>query len=310
MKKCNLAGILALAIFTACNQSSNNTTAVQSPIDTTAFQLPARPTSLTQYKTFIASLDTADVNSANLAAQKYQQLFQQEEATARDSGYILFSHYFETLDRNLNDLHEADTADYHAFVPGYPSTKDNTPTNRQKQYVETLHKNGFQLASVEGMTYVKPDYDVITSWFDPYVSPTMKEYLAQLNKENKEGFAADAGIVISPTQLVDRIAWWESFIKRHPSFVLRNEAEEQRKYLFTVLMLGMENTPVRSYQNGALEPFYKTAYDYLQKTYPESEANQLVAPYYKALQQRDRKSADALVKEYKSKGYIMSFGDR
>ena len=310
MKRSIIIGAITVSTFTACNQSQNNTTANQSPIDTSAFKMPVRQpsTALSAYQSFIDTLDSLDVNTASLAAQKYQILFQQEEAPIRDSGYILFNNYYEKLERNLNELHVKDTADYYALLPGYTTNKRNTPTDRQKQYVESLHKNGFQLASAEGMTYIIPDLDVISSWFDAYVTPTMKEYLIQLNKENKEGFAADAGITISPQQLVDRTTWWEGFIKRNPSFVLLNETKEQRKYLFTVLILGMENTPVKSYQNGDLEPFYKTAYDYLQKTYPESETNQLVAPYYKALQRKQTKLADSLINEYRSKGYLMNFG--
>lgn len=309
MKKSIIISTFVLTIVSACDQSKNSTPNDNKQIDTTSATASSQSSIvLAKYKTFLSQLDTFDINTISQAAQAYQEQFINTDAYTRDSGYILFDQHYQTIETNSNELHVKDTSNYNAFTPENPNGKMAMPA-KQQQYVESLHKNGFQLASAEGMTYIKPDRDVIASWFDPYVSPTLKEYLTQLNKENQEGFAVDAGITISPQQLVDRITWWERFIKNNPSFVLLNEAEEQRKYLFTVLILGMENTPVRSYQNGDLEPFYKTAYDHLQKTYPESETNQLVAPYYKALQQRDRKSAEALVREYKSKRYFMNFGE-
>jgi hypothetical protein len=309
MTRSIIISAITLFIATACNQSQNNTTANHSPIDTTAFKMPVPQTSdaLSIYKTYINKLDTLDVYTASLAAHKYQELFQDEQPTFRDSGYILFSNYYKKLDRNLNELHVKDTGNYHAFIPGYTSKKENTPTDKQKQYVEDLHKNGFQLASAEGMTYIQPDFDVVNSWFAPYVSPALKEYLEQLNKENKEGFAADAGLVISPEQYADRVIWWENFIKNNPSFVLLDEAKEKQKHLLTFFILGMDNTPIRSYKDGSLEPYYKTAYDYLQKTYSNTEANQLVAPYYKALLQNDTATSNSLLKRYRSKGYILIF---
>ncbi|HYH15229.1 MAG TPA: hypothetical protein VD794_08415, partial [Flavisolibacter sp.] len=254
-------------------------------------------------------LDTFDINTVSKAAQAYQQQFKNTDANTRDSGYILFNQHYETIEKNSNELHVKDTANYNALTPENPTGKAGLPV-KQQHYVESLHKNGFQLASAEGMTYIKPDLDVINSWFQPYISPTFKEYLSQLNKENKEGFAVDAGITISPKQYVDRVIWWENFIKNNPSFIRLAEAKEKRKHLLTFLIQGMENTPVRSYLDGSLEEYFKTAYTYLQNAYPNAESNQLVNPYYKALLQKDVARADSLVKEYGSKGYITYIGEQ
>jgi hypothetical protein len=298
-----------LIILSACNQTQNNA-ADKSYSDTTLVKKSTTSEAvLKEYQKFVSKLDTLNVETATVAANKYQDLFQKEDVSVRDKGFIIFNNHYEKLDRGINEVHEKDTTDFDPLIMVDISGKSLPVSQKLKDYDEKLKKNGFQVSSTEGMSYIQQDRDFIAKWFYSYVSPQMKEYLQQLNKENKEGFQEDAGLAIEAKQYVNRIVWWDKFIQKNQGFPLIDEAKEHRKYLLTFLLIGMDNSPILSYETNTLDDYYSTAYTYLQNSYPNSETNKIVNPYFKALLQNDNKKATTLLNDYKKKGVIVDFGE-
>jgi hypothetical protein len=226
----------------------------------------------------------------------------------KDKGFLIFNRHYEKLEKNINELHQKDTINFDALIFLDASGKGLPLSQEVKDYNERLKKNGFQVASSEGISYIKTDRDFIAQWFYSYVSPTMKDYLQQLNKENKEGFQEDAGLSIEAKQYAERLAWWDDFIRQNQSFILIQEAKEYRKELLTFFLLGMDNSPVMDYATNKVTDYYKTAYTYLQENYPNTETNKLVNPYFEFLLQNDTKRASLLLNNYKRQGIILDFG--
>ena len=156
----------------------------------------------------------------------------------------------------------------------------------------------------EGDTYIGQDLDFLEKWFSPIVSPVMKEYIARLNKDDKEGFQEDAGLTISTVQLASRTVWWEQFAAKYPDAITASLATNYWKGYLGTLLEGMDNTPVMDYENKTISDDYKTAYTYIQNKYPGTKTNNIIAPYFKLLLQKNKQKADDLIKQYQVKKII------
>lgn len=256
------------------------------------------------YEHYLAHLDSTDITHVSKAAEKFAALFQGQPQPLADSGYVLFEKFYQRVDNIINDLHYKDTTDYSSLVllPNEPAPKNLS--KKLEGYRKLLAANGFNVAMTEGYTYLQQDRDFIAKHFYPFLSPTLQEYLVQLNKENKEGFQEDAGLTIGPTQLADRVIWWENFIKKHPDFILLKAAKAEKKSYLTTLFEGMDNSPVLNYDNNKLDVYFAEAYLHLQKKDPTSEANRLIKPFHTALQKGDTATAYNLITQYKLDGAI------
>ena len=304
----NIYTLFFLTILLACNETQNKRTNTAHSDTTTVANSTKSFDVLNEYKQFVSKLDTFDVETATIAAKKYQELFQNEDVAIKDEAFVIFNTHYEELHKNLNELHEKDTTNFDPLIMLDASGKGLPVSKKLREYNDRLKKNGFEVSSTEGISYIQQDRNFIAKYFYTYISPTMKEYLEQLNKENKEGFQEDAGLIIETKQYVNRLVWWDNFIKKNGGFISIDKARENRKYFLTFFVQGMDNSPVISYETNTLDDYYKTAYTYLQNNFPNSETNKIVNPYFKALLQKNKTKATALLNEYKKTGVIIDFG--
>ena len=256
---------------------------------------------INEFRAYVDSLDSTDVASAFRATEKFKSIFTGKSKGLCDSAFVVFLNLTDTLIVKLNDSLDNDTTDYQAFV------NDEISTPKVLQFRNTLLKNGFTLKSSEGIVYIDLSYDYVIRNFSAYVSDPMNVYLSEIQTENKEGFAQDAAIVIAPEKHVDRIIWYENFIKQNPNFVLIENCRNYRKAYFTYLLSGFDNTPLFSDNDTrALSLYFKIAFDYLLKKYPDSETAMLTQPYYETLKQKEFDASHALLKKYQIKGLIFN----
>ncbi len=145
---------------------------------------------------------------------------------------------------------------------------------------------GLTLGQLRAKTYVDKNRDYIEKNFYSLLTQPMVKYLELLNRDNKEGFTEDGGMVIKPITLVDRIIRWERFNEENPNFIFRKDLAYLSHTYVRVIITGQDNTPLYWYnENGGIKinEYFKEAYDYLLKTYPDSKATKLLTPYYTAL---------------------------
>jgi hypothetical protein len=299
--------ILFLATLLACGQTQDKTINIVQADKTLKATTTNPKDALNEYQRFFLKLDTLSVETVTTAAKKYQEVFSSEDVETRDEGYIIFNSYYLRLTESINVAHAKDTTNFEPLIFLDASGKSLPISLKLKAYSDRLTRNGFQISSTEGMSYIKQDREYIEKWFYKHVSTTMKSYLQQLNKENKEGFQEDAGLTIEPKQFVDRLNWWDNFILNNLNFALVNAAVEHRKQLLTTFLVGMDNSPIIDYDTNKLSEYFKIAYTYLQNNYPNSETNKATKPYFKALLKGQNANANALISRYKTGGIILDF---
>jgi hypothetical protein len=298
--------IFATSIVFSCGKSTGKQT--ENP-NTDAFHLTDTVTGeyenpkITEFKMFVSQLDSSDVTSATKAMEKYKEIFTGQSTLLCDSGFVIFQALYDTLEMNLSNLHQNDTTDYEPLLL---NDKSLVP-QKLKDYNNKLKINGFKISSTEGVTYIEQDRNFIARNFYTLVTPVMKDYLTELQKENREGFAIEGVINISPQQLVDRNVWYEKFVYENPNFVFKQNCKDYQKAYLTYLLCGYEETKLyANVDTKELSDFYVKAYSYLLSKYSGSQTAQTVSPYYESLKQKQTANAQSILKGYHIKGLIYS----
>ena len=92
---------------------------------------------------------------------------------------------------------------------------------------------------VEIVTIPSFYYDI----FKSYVTYDYKDYIFLISEENKNLYSADAGLVITFTELGERINNWESFLNKYPKFELLDEVKSSLINYRQDYIFGLDNTP-------------------------------------------------------------------
>jgi len=295
---------LLLVVIISCGQ--NKKKSVQSLPSPPVVNVPAENNAVTTYTSFINNLDTTKVASVSIAVRQFEELFSKSDTLRADSAFVIFSSFYDRMLNYLNEQHLKDGTDYTAYVTEANYSKGKK-TFSADTFVRNLNENGFAIDMTEGVTYIKQDRSFLSRYFYIYVSQTMKEYLVQVDKEKEEGFVEDAGLEITPVKLCNRILFWESFIKRYPSFPFTAVIKQNQKGYITFLLEGIDNTPLIDIETKKLSPDFQSAFDYILTNSAQSDLAGLVKPYYNALRNNDIKTVRSLLLKYKKQGIIYDY---
>lgn len=291
-----------ILIFSACNKpanknSSDNDSNVYHFNDT--LLINQENPKIIEFRAFVNQLDSMDAASAVKASEQFKALFANQSTGLCDTAFVIFQHLMDTLELNLNEKLRNDTTDYSVLFTGEPVSK------KIKDFQMSLQRNGFKFSSLDGMYYIEQYRPFIIQNLSFMLSEPMKLYLSEIETENREGFSQDEAIVIPPQYLVNRVLWYENFIKSNPEFVFLNNCNTYKKAYLSYLICGYGKTTLYSNTGtGELSPYFTEGYDYLLKTYPNSETASYISPYYDALKQKRTATVRDLKKKLVIKGLI------
>ncbi|RFM30124.1 hypothetical protein [Deminuibacter soli] len=250
---------------------------------------------LLQYDAYIASLDTAKATSLPLAAQKFRVLFKGQPAPVCDTAYYIFEHLAGCIQNSLNTQMSNDKSTSYEVLALH-EVNGHKPVIHAglKDYVTQLKENGFAIAAEEDVPRVVFCRDFAPAYVYSYVSATMKQYLEQLNRENREGLDIDAELVVSPQQLAERAIWWERFCGERTlqSFIFSAGALHKKQEYRNLLLRGSDDTPLL--EGETLAGYYRDAYRYISLHYPHTQTDSMLVLYTAALQRKDSAALKAL----------------
>lgn len=248
-----------------------------------------------KYENFLNGLDKSKYYSITIGIIKYQELFNNSKIKTQDEGFIAFNKFYNDVHDELNNS----ALDYYIYFDDY--SRNKTPALLVK-YKKDLSDNGFEIAMGE-MPYLKRNYFLIHQKFSPYLSSEVKNYLLKLGSYESEGTVIDEGLVVAPIRIAERIIELDEFINLNPNFLLKDECILYRKYFYTLLIKGTENTSQLDDKNKLNENF-KNAYFYILSEYPDTEIGKLVREYYNVLKLGDRIKINNLIENYKKRDLI------
>jgi len=260
------------------------------------------------YTKFLATLDISDGNSISKAAAFYKEKLKGADTKLTDECYAKFAEFYEKvmfkLDETFSAKEEKDQIKIYEFFAPSDQKSEGEMTQAQKDYAQFLKTNGLRIETTEGTFFVYKDGKYLNDTFKDFVSSSMKEYLAQKEKENKEGYASDAGLTILPKDITERIIFWENFVKKNPDFIYTKEQKDSITFMTLDLLIGMDNTPVFDYETNKLSETFKEGYKFVIEKHPDSEIGKIIKEYYAILEKngfKDSKDRLAFISKHTPK---------
>ncbi|MEF2967660.1 hypothetical protein V3851_17665 [Paenibacillus sp. M1] len=137
---------------------------------------------------------------------------------------------------------------------------DKAPDEDLKSLLTETRDSGYMLATVEGMFNPDPDYRKLAE-FGGKATEDVAAYLELKTKESAQRSLADAALVVSWEELVNRGLSAEAFTLKYPD----SERIEEAKLLFanykTTIFYGANNTPLFGYEDEKMDPEAQKAYE-------------------------------------------------
>lgn len=143
---------------------------------------------------------------------------------------------------------------------------------------------GYKFVQIEGSVEPIVDYTIVEDYAS-YISEEMIAYGEFRSLESRQIWAADAGIVIPLSELGERIAIGEAFIKAYPDSELKPHVLQYLGYYLNGFLGGLDNTP--SVVGEKYNPEFISAYEAFLSSHPDTETAKVLNDYYEELKQTD-----------------------
>lgn len=238
------------------------------PQDTTS-----APSSVTAYTRYLDALDNEDLDAISRGADYFKAHIVQLSVAEIDSACAAFMLVLAATISHHNDVIWEDLA----FMEQLHGQGADSDPDIQA-YLNTLDRNGLGLYTFGRLYYVDQKDDYLYDRFAPYVSRAVRDYLILRRDELAAGFADDAKLLISLTDLGARIIRWEKYLAEHPHSVVADLADYYYRIYLSTFLTGLKNAPVFD-GNGTIQPRFVTAFDRFSKRYSDTQSGQLVRQF-------------------------------
>jgi hypothetical protein len=264
-----------LFIVTACGEEKKNSElSDEDRIDISKKQDDKKvynPDLIKQYKSKLSALNQENLKSANQALYAFEDWFKDENTETCDSAYFLFKEFYDNV---LNS-----NADYDFSTIGIDEenlyNEDGELTAETKKNVEKLEKQSFTVGQTEGMIYLRQDPKNVIKAFESKVSPSVRQFMKLTFRDVENPPSEDAGLAISPKELVDRMENWTALMDSFPknSFAYGNCLNSAQFYRTCLFSNFLDNSYLYFETDESIEvsEIHIEAFSYLKKNYPKSK---------------------------------------
>ncbi len=138
-----------------------------------------------------------------------------------------------------------------------------------------LAANGFRLVFGEGSIFPVANWSKFQDYFGPRATHSMQKFINQRTAQQNAPMYDDGGLLIPLEKVSDVAVFWEKFNQENPHFPLGDQCRESERWLRIVLTSGSDNTPVFSNETQTVGEDFRSAWDYIQQTHPNTELAKL-----------------------------------
>lgn len=219
-----------------------------------------------------------------LTLKDFEQNGDNRSSQVNDSLFAEFLKSFTTYQDNMNTL-LFDNPKYDTYNTLIYADKNQIDTEA-KEFEDSIQNIGFYVSISEGIIFLEKDPEFLKK-FSPYLSERMNTFRIQYSKEIQNPIAEDGGIIISTSELIQRMLFWEKFADNN-DFQLPNYANDQFKMHLFYLMFGMDNTPIHNWSDSLnIRPeLIKTYKDIIDK-HPNSKSAIHLSDYLSYLEKKN-----------------------
>lgn len=127
---------------------------------------------------------------------------------------------------------------------------------------------GFKFINVEGGLSLITNYHFLEK-YSQYISPDISDFGSFMSLDSDNPWAMDAGIIIPLTDLGDRIALAEIYVKTYPDSVMYDKVLLKFNYYLSAFLRGLDNTPLVLFDTKKVDATFIEAYEYYIAKYPD-----------------------------------------
>jgi hypothetical protein len=162
------------------------------------------------------------------------------------------------------------------------------------QYEKELNQNGLILKSTEGAIYIDRSTQPLRTFFYNHLSPATQEFYDQFEAETNQDLSEDGGLLITPVELAQRLAFWQEFLSRYPNNLFAQFARNKVAYYQYYLLAGMDNTPAFDFETNKMQPEFIEGYAYLNQHHPDLACTKVFNEYLTLLKTTNYKRTEAV----------------
>lgn len=180
--------------------------------------------------------------------------------------------------------------------PGFDITKiDEIEDSELKALLIKTRDNGYKVETAEGMFFPEINYEFYQKYSDK-VTPDIKEYIDLMAVESNNVPAKDAALVISWEEVLKRALNQEKYIAQYKNSTKIDDVKALYKKYLTFTLLGLNNTPLFSYDSKLMDPDARKAYENFLKDGTNSDFVKILNDYMEQIKKNDYKLTDDLDK--------------
>lgn len=168
--------------------------------------------------------------------------------------------YLPKLEEKYNANQESQTE----LAKLYIAKKDiNDPKNMESEALKSLidetAKSGYKVETAEGMFYPVINYSIYKN-YSKYLPEDLNSYIEIMSVESDKVPAKDAALVIGWDELIERAIKQEAFINKYADSSKLPEIKELYNKYRTFTFLGLNNTPLFTYEGNVMDEDAKEVY--------------------------------------------------
>lgn len=229
-------------------------------------------------ETLLQKVDYAIWSMGNLEEYFIDKL---SKATSKTQGNEIYEEYLENMGNRVENFNELEADFLSVYTNYYEHEKDQYvfPDSLQ-QHIDLFKNTELEFWEVgEGFVEIRYKPYHYYNFFKGKVTEDYECFLKNEAKENTVLYSADAGILISPKELGERVLTWEKFIIQYPKSPLLDQATKlYQEYCYEYLM-GMENTRTVDYSEGSLESENKKEFIRFMKENPNTRTTKIIKAF-------------------------------
>ena len=229
------------------------------------------------FKKYLQGLDTNKLESIAYAMDYINSCIPASDSSSSDSALIYFHRFFYKVVNNTEDT----------LIAKYHSVTDSVLADAKAKEVNIFSDNMAQCGAgafaSEGEIYLDLLANFENDSFKNRVTKDVQVYLAAREKELKEGFSEDAGLLISVDSLYQRVKNWERFLNTYPKSSWAPDAQFSYNEYLSTLLTGMDNSPVFDMETHVLKPEMKKLFQRIMKEDLNSKTTKIVTDFYNLL---------------------------
>ena len=307
----NLLFFSLLFILTACGEGKKNSEiSEEDRIDISKKQDDEKvynPDLIKQYKSKLSVLNQENLKSANQALFAFEDWFKEENTETCDSAYFLFKEFYDDI-MNSNAYFDFSSI---GIDEENMYNEEGELTAETKKNIEKLEKQSFTVGQTEGMIYLRQDPKNVIKAFETKVSASVSQLMKLTFRDVENPPSEDAGLAISPKELIDRMENWTALMDSFPKNSIPydqslNSAQFYRTCLFSNFL---DNSYLYFETDESIEvsEIHIEAFSYLKKKYPKSKNLKTTRKYIdlilkkkisEAMREKQKFPYDFLLEEY------------